>query len=137
MGHVSASKEFLPEAGADQAPRLIAPVRLRALRLRPWAVAAAWVLAVIAAFAVYLELARTRAVNSDGAGNALQAWDMLHGNLLLHGWSLSDVSFYTTELPQYMLVELVRGPVMEAAKTGFTGRLVYSCIGWPVLYVVR
>jgi hypothetical protein len=34
---------------------------------------------------------------------------MLHGNLLLHGWSLSDVSFYTTELPQYMLVELVRG----------------------------
>jgi hypothetical protein len=34
---------------------------------------------------------------------------MLHGNLLLRGWTLSDVSFYTTELPQYMLVELVRG----------------------------
>jgi hypothetical protein len=64
---------------------------------------------VIAAFASYLQLARTRAVNSDGASNALQAWDMLHGNLLLHGWSLSDVSFYTTELPQYMLVELLRG----------------------------
>jgi len=67
------------------------------------------VLGVIAAFASYLQLARTRAVNSDGASNALQAWDMLHGNLLLHGWSLSDVSFYTTELPQYMLVELLRG----------------------------
>jgi hypothetical protein len=67
------------------------------------------VLAVIAAFAANLRLARTRAVNSDGASNALQAWDMLHGNLLLHGWSLSDVSFYTTELPQYMLVEFVRG----------------------------
>jgi hypothetical protein len=66
-------------------------------------------LGVTAAFAVYLRLARTRAVNSDGASNALQAWDMLHGNLLLHGWSLSDVSFYTTELPQYMLVELLRG----------------------------
>jgi hypothetical protein len=64
---------------------------------------------VTAAFAAYLQLARTRAVNSDGASNALQAWDMLHGNLLLHGWSLSDVSFYTTELPQYMLVELLRG----------------------------
>jgi hypothetical protein len=64
---------------------------------------------VIAAFASYLQLARTRAVNSDGASNALQAWDMLHGNLLLHGWSLSDVSFYTTELPQYMLVESLRG----------------------------
>ena len=83
--------------------------RLRALRLRPWAVTAVWVLGVIAAFACYLQLARTRAVNSDGAGQALQAWDMLHGNLLLHGWSLGDVSYYTTELPQYMLVELVRG----------------------------
>jgi hypothetical protein len=106
---VSASKEFLPEAEEYQAPSLTSPARLRALRLRPWVVAVAWVLGVIAAFAVYLDLARTRAVNSDGAGNALQAWDMLHGNLLLHGWSLSDVSFYTTELPQYMLVELVRG----------------------------
>ena len=66
-------------------------------------------LGVVAAFAANLQLARTRAVNSDGASNALQAWDMLHGNLLLHGWSLSDVSFYTTELPQYMLVEFVRG----------------------------
>jgi hypothetical protein len=71
-------------------------------------------LGVIAAFASYLQLARTRAVNSDGASNALQAWDMLHGNLLLHGWSLSDVSFYTTELPQYMLVEFLRGLNQDA-----------------------
>ena len=68
-----------------------------------------WVLGVIAAFASYLRLSRTRAVNSDGASQALQAWDMLHGNLLLHGWSLGDVSYYTTELPQYMLVEFLRG----------------------------
>jgi hypothetical protein len=34
---------------------------------------------------------------------------MLHGNLLLRGWHLSDVSFYTTELPEYMLVEAVHG----------------------------
>ena len=60
-------------------------------------------------FTANLQLARTRAVNSDGAGQALQAWDMLHGNLLLHGWWLGDVSYYTTELPQYMLVEFVRG----------------------------
>ena len=39
----------------------------------------------------------------------LQAWDMLHGNLLLHHWWVSDVSFYTTELPQYMLVEALTG----------------------------
>ena len=39
----------------------------------------------------------------------LESWAMLHGDLLLRGWQLSDVSFYTTELPEYMLVELARG----------------------------
>ena len=84
------------------------------MRLRPWAVTAAWVLGVIAVFAANLQLARTRAVNSDGASQALQAWDMLHGNLLLHGWLLGDVSYYTTELPQYMLVEFLRGLNQDA-----------------------
>ena len=46
---------------------------------------------------------------SDGASQELQAWAMLHGNVLLRGWSLSDVSFYTTELPEYMLIESLRG----------------------------
>ena len=77
-----------------------------------------------AAFACYLRLSRTRAVNSDGASQALQAWDMLHGNLLLHGWSLGDVSYYTTEVPQYMLVEFLRGlnqdVVHVAAATTYT-----------------
>ena len=58
---------------------------------------------------LYLRQARTMWVTSDGASNALQAWDMLHGNLLLHGWWLSDVTFYTTELPEYMVVEMARG----------------------------
>src|SRR5271167_1494049 len=61
-------------------------------------------------FAAYLaQSARGTYVTSDGASNALQAWAMLHGNLLLHGWTMSDVSFYTTELPEFMLVEAVRG----------------------------
>jgi hypothetical protein len=106
---VSASESGALGAEDDKAPVTSKFTGFRALRRRAWVVAAVWVLGVIAAFASYLQLARTRAVNSDGASNALQAWDMLHGNLLLHGWSLSDVSFYTTELPQYMLVELLRG----------------------------
>ncbi|HKT04787.1 MAG TPA: hypothetical protein VJT31_35180 [Rugosimonospora sp.] len=76
------------------------------LRLLWWAVLAAGCCGL---FLGYLRMSRTQATNSDGASNALQAWDMLHGNLLLHGWTLSDVSFYTTELPQYALVELVYG----------------------------
>jgi hypothetical protein len=81
----------------------------RQTRRSRWLGVAGWLLAVVIAFLCYLRLARTRAVDSDGASQALQAWDMLHGNVLLHGWWLSDVSFYTTELPEYMLVELVRG----------------------------
>jgi hypothetical protein len=76
---------------------------------RRWLAALAWLLIAAALFVCYLHISRTQPVNSDGAANALQAWDMLHGNLLLHNWWLSDVSFYTTELPEYMLVELVRG----------------------------
>ncbi len=68
-----------------------------------------WAAAGVGLFTCYLRLSRTASVDSDGAANVLQAWDMLHGNLLLRGWRLSDVSFYTTELPQYMLVELIRG----------------------------
>ena len=106
---MSADHALLSEAEDHEPPGRTGFERLRALRVRPWAVTAAWVLGAMAAFACYLQLARTRAVNSDGASQALQAWDMLHGNLVLHGWLLGDVSFYTTELPQYMLVESIRG----------------------------
>ncbi len=105
MGHVSAVRASRSEAEDDDIPAAAASAR----RWRPVVRGAAWAAGTLAAFAANLLLARTRAVNSDGAGNALQAWDMLHGNWLLHGWLTSDVPFYTTELPQYMLVELVRG----------------------------
>jgi hypothetical protein len=70
---------------------------------------AGWLTAGALLFSCYLQISRTTPADSDGASNALQAWDMLHGNLLLRGWHLSDVSFYTTELPEYMLIELARG----------------------------
>ena len=78
-------------------------------RARLLLVGGGWTAAALAAFAVYLRLASTRAVNSDGASVALAGWDMLHGNVLLRGWKLADVSFSTTEVPQYALIELVRG----------------------------
>jgi hypothetical protein len=60
-------------------------------------------------FLCYLKIAETVPVTSDGGNNALQAWDMLHGNWLLRGWQLGDASYYTTELPEYALVEIFRG----------------------------
>ena len=58
-----------------------------------WVTAAAVVCLVL--FWCYLRQAQTYQLNVDPAGQALQAWDMLHGNLLLRGWWLGDVSFYT------------------------------------------
>lgn len=65
---------------------------------------AAVVLAVALLFLAYLRVSRTYPENSDESNDLLMAWDMLHGNVLLHGWYLSDVSFITTELPQYAVL---------------------------------
>jgi hypothetical protein len=74
-----------------------------------WITRAVFVVVGVVLFTAYLGQARTMPTMSDGASQALQAWAMLHGNVLLRGWSLSDVSFYTTELPEYLLIEVVRG----------------------------
>jgi hypothetical protein len=87
-------------------PRLSGPW-LRRVILVAWPVGLA--AAAVALYLCYLAVSRTEEVTSDGASNALQAWAMLHGNPLLRGWTVTDVSFYTTELPEYMIVEAVRG----------------------------
>jgi len=61
--------------------------------------AAAWIVGALALFALYLRISFTGHVTSDGANNALQAWDMWHGHLLLHGWIMGDATYYTFELP--------------------------------------
>ena len=88
--------------GLDQRPRRT----LRDRRSWRWAAVAAGVLLL---FYCAQREAHQLGTQSDGAGMVLESWAMLHGNLLLRGWQLADVSFYTTELPEYMLVELVRG----------------------------
>ena len=93
--------ETLAVAGPDRD-------RNRARRAR-WAWPAAYALAAVVLFLCYLRISGTQGVTSDGASQALQAWDMMHGNWLLKGWTLTDVSFYTTELPEYVLVGVFRG----------------------------
>jgi hypothetical protein len=77
--------------------------------LARWMWPAAFAVAGVVLFVCYLALSRTAPGNSDGADQVLQAWAMLHGNWLLHGWTVGDVSYYTTEIPEYMLLELIRG----------------------------
>jgi hypothetical protein len=74
-----------------------------------WAWPVALALAAVVLFLCYQRLSGTGPNNSDAADQALQAWDMLHGNWLLRGWTVGDVSYYTTELPEYIIVEMIRG----------------------------
>jgi hypothetical protein len=75
---------------------------------------------------LYLLESRTQAANSDSAAMVLQGWEMLHGNPLLHGWFLSDVSFYTFEVPLDGLVAAVRGYNTDAVHVA--AALVYTLL---------
>jgi hypothetical protein len=94
----------------QEAPALTAPpARRPAATLARRAGQAVLVIAAAALYFCYWRQSLAVGLSSDGSGNILQAWDMLHGNLLLTHWWVSDVSFYTTELPQYVLIEALTG----------------------------
>jgi len=99
----------------------------------------AWVLGTalvgIVLFDCYLAQSRTVPVGSDGASQALQAWDLLHGSPLLHGWWVTDVSFYTTELPQYALIELARG--LTADVIHVAGAMTYTLLVLAAAFLAR
>jgi hypothetical protein len=80
-----------------------------------WKPAAVFTAAATLLFCCFLRLSATSAVNSDSANVLLMGWDLLHGNLLLQGWHTADVSLYTTELPQYALLESFLGLHPETA----------------------
>jgi hypothetical protein len=82
---------------------------LRPSHRRRWAAVAMYLLFGLVLFAAYARLSQTYTLNSDSANILLMGSDLLHGNLLLHSWYMSDVSFYPTELPQYALLESVLG----------------------------
>ena len=77
-------------------------------------------------FFAYLRLSRTYAATSDGADQALQGWDMLHGNWLLRGWTMGDVTYYTTEIPEYALIELFRG--LRGDVVHIAGAITYTLL---------
>ena len=98
----------------------------RSARRARWAWVAAFAAAGIALFAAYIRLSATYPVNSDGANIILMSWDMLHGNAALHGWWMSDVSFYTTELPEYVLLDAIRG--LSPDVTHIAAALTYTLV---------
>ena len=94
--------------------------------LARWAWLAGFAVAAVVLFVAYLRMSRTYPATSDGADQALQAWDMLHGNWLLHGWTLGDVTYYSTEIGEYVLVEMIRG--LGADVVHIAGAMTYTLL---------
>jgi hypothetical protein len=98
------------QEGAEPAA-VARPVR----RIWRWAGLAVFLLVVAVLFDAYLHLSKTYPENSDEANILLMANDMLHGNIMLRGWSVSDVPFITTELPQIALLVWMFGLHLNTA----------------------
>jgi hypothetical protein len=64
-------------------------------------------LAFLILFSAYIRLSYVFPENSDDASFVLEALDMLHGNLLLRGWTIPAHTLYTTTTPLYVLGGLV------------------------------
>src|SRR5271166_1979849 len=64
-------------------------------------------LGLITLSAAYIRLSFGILKTSDDAAFVLQAQDIIHGNILLHGWTLSPDSYYTILMPLYVTAGLV------------------------------
>jgi len=97
-----------------------------------WIWPAALAVAAVVLFFCYWRIAGTVPVNADGSDQVLQAWDMWHGNWLLSHWIVGDVSYYTTEIPEYIAIELVRngfGPEVIHVGAAITYALLVLAAG--------
>jgi hypothetical protein len=121
------------------APPISGARHLRAAEPGTRARRAAWAAGITVAaallFLAYLRQSQRVAVGSDAGSIALQAWDMLHGNPLLHGWAMSDVSFWSTELMQYVLLEALHGLGPGVIHIG--GAMTYTLVVLLAGYVAR
>ena len=93
---------------------------------RRWLTAVGWIVGAAALLAVFVRIAISFPLNSDESSNALQAWAMLHGHLMLHGWILGDVTFYTFELPLIAVGELFFG--LSDLSSSFAAALIYLIV---------
>ena len=111
-----------PAPGADQLAGGVEDDTAPATSTRPaasrawwWAGASVFLLVIVVLFDAYLHLSKTYAENSDEANILLMANDMLHGNVYLSGWNVSDVPFITTELPEITLLVWMFGLHLNTA----------------------
>jgi hypothetical protein len=129
MGVAEDGERTTEEPGNTAGSRFPEPVRpmLDWPRRHPrLAWAASLVTVALVLYFCYLRLAQTYQLGADPAAQALQAWQMWHGNPLLRGWWLGDVNFYTVELPMNVIIEMVSG--LRPGDVQIGAALVYTAV---------
>lgn len=81
----------------------------------------------------FLNMARVP-INSDFANHVLEGADWVNGNFFLKGWTLTGISFLTTELPYYGLSAAILGiqPFTYVLAAGMIWA-VFLCLGFALL----
>ena len=129
----------LPQSAARQRPfwrrigRPQAPGR-RAV-WRQLLIVLSWIGLGTALFALLVRISLRSLAVGDDANLALQGWDMLHGNLMLHGWILGDVTYYTFELPLYAIAERLIG--LRTADIHVAAALAYLIVAALAVALAR
>ena len=113
-----------PEVGEPEAREPRTPTR-RSTRGRLLPVGA-MLLVTAVFFSLTLAVSLNQLWNADTSNITLQGWDLIHGQVLLHGWWSTDVNFYTLDLPIYALSVLTFGLTDAAAHVA--GSVVYTLI---------
>jgi hypothetical protein len=78
-------------------------------RLRWLAARAALAIGLIALGMLTAQVAKPYPVSSDDATGVLEAATVLRGNVLLSGWTVSNISFLATDLPYYVAGVALKG----------------------------
>jgi hypothetical protein len=89
-------------------------------------IVAGWVTAGIILFLIYDRLSWTVPIDSDSANAVLQGHTIATGNFLLSGWTLSQASFYLTDLPIYAMLARIKGLTPDVAHEA--GAVLYTLL---------
>jgi|HubBroStandDraft_2_1064218.scaffolds.fasta_scaffold34139_1 hypothetical protein len=112
-GHVASKAQAMTPHGTPSPPSQIRLTgqehAMAGAAARRWWIPAAWIAGGLALFAFLLRISLSVPLDSDGANNALQGLAMLHGNFLLHGFIIGDATYYTFELPLFVVAEVFFG----------------------------
>ena len=136
-GHSSGPELAGPTGRALRPPQNQPRVRYQHPRAAAhrWWIAAIWIGGGLALLAFLFRISLSFPQDSDGANSALQAWDMLHGNVLLHGWIVGDATFYTFELPLYSITEFLFG--LHAVTVHLGAALTYLIVAASAIALAR